>query len=80
MRNDFIPELSLTLEEPVASAQLIVNLRAEADPETLRDAVRETANGFSGEIEGLNARLEHLEYFRPGKPEPTHRDLATGEK
>ena len=25
---------------------------------------------------GLTAQLEHLESFRPGKPEPTHRDIA----
>ena len=40
VRSDFVPELSLTIEEPVASGQLIVNLRAEADPETMNGSGR----------------------------------------
>jgi G3E family GTPase len=76
VRNDFVPELSLTLEEAVESAQVIVNLRAEADPESLRAAVQAAAEALPETMPGLNARLDHLEHFKPGKPEPTHRDLA----
>jgi G3E family GTPase len=72
VRSDFVPELSLRLEEPIRSGQLIVNCRAEAAPVTIRDAVREAASSLAGT--GVNAQLEHLEYFRPGKPQPTHRD------
>ena len=32
VRNDFVPELSLELEDRVQSGQLIINLRAEAAP------------------------------------------------
>ena len=42
MRNDFVPELSADLDAPIESGQLIINLRAEGDPEALRAAV-ETA-------------------------------------
>jgi hypothetical protein len=35
VRNDFVPELSQSLPEKMRSGQLIVNLRAEADPERL---------------------------------------------
>jgi G3E family GTPase len=73
VRNDFVPELSYRLEQPVASGQLILNLRAEAAPDVLGDAVR---GGLAAAAEGvptLRATLDHLEHFRPGKPTPTHR-------
>jgi hypothetical protein len=78
VRSDFVPELSLKLEAPVKCGQLIINCRAEAAPELLRDAVRSAVSRLSTTFEGLSAQLEHLEYFRPGKPTPTHRvtDLA----
>jgi G3E family GTPase len=75
VRTDFVPELSLTIEEPVESGQLIINCRAEAAPEALRDAVRETIAAL--ERPAISAQLEHLEFFRPGKPQPTHRDAVT---
>ena len=75
VRNDFVPELSADLETPIESGQLIINLRAEGDPETLRAAVETALATAPAE---LSATLDHLEHFRPGKPEPTHRvtDLA----
>ncbi len=76
VRSDFVPELSLRLEEPVLSAQLILNLRAEASPEALRDAVRAAVRELPASFAALRAQLDHLEFFRPGKPEPTHRDAV----
>ena len=75
VRNDFVPELSADLDAPIESGQLIINLRAEGDPETLRTAVEAALATAPAE---LAATLDHLEHFRPGKPEPTHRvtDLA----
>ena len=70
VRNDFVPELSADLTGPIESGQLIINLRAEGDPDTLRAAV-ETA--IDNGPDKLTAKLDHLEHFRPGKPEPTHR-------
>jgi len=70
VRNDFVPELSSDLDEPIKSGQLIINLRAEGDPDTLRAAVE---TGIANVPAGLTATLDHLEHFRPGKPEPTHR-------
>ncbi len=55
------------------SGQLVVNLRAEAAPEVLRDSVRSAVSGLAEHFGGLASRLEHMEYFRPGKPQPTHR-------
>jgi len=76
VRSDFVPELSLTIEEPVASGQLIVNLRAEADPEAMRAAISESIAAIEERTNGLRAQLDHIEFFRPGKPQPTHRDLV----
>ena len=74
VRSDFVPELSLRLEEPVTSGQLIINCRAEIAPELIRDAVQMSVAELNAH--GPRARLEHLEFFRPGKPEPTHRDVV----
>jgi G3E family GTPase len=76
VRNDYVPEVSLALEEPVRSGQLVVNLRAEAAPEVLRDSVLSSVAGLAEHSGGLAVRLEHLEHFRPGKPQPTHRLTA----
>ena len=73
VRNDFVPELSYHLEAPVKSGQLIVNLRAEAPPDVLGTAVREGLSAAAGQFPKLQATLDHLEHFRPGKPTPTHR-------
>ena len=73
VRSDFVPELGMRLDAPVSGGQLIVNLRAEAAPEALRDAVRTAVESLGGQFAGLRAQLEHLEFFRPGKPQPTHR-------
>ena len=73
VRNDSVPELSLALEEAVESGQLIVNLRAEAPPELLRQAVEGALRALAARFAGLQAVLEHVEQFRPGKPVPTHR-------
>ena len=74
VRSDFVPELSLRLEEPIDSAQVILNCRAEASPEAIRDALNEAVAAI--QRDGVTAKVEHLEFFRPGKPEPTHRDLV----
>ncbi len=76
VRSDFVPELSLRLEAPVTAGQLIINCRAEADPDMIREAVRAAVAGLPSHFPGLTPQLDHLESFRPGKPQPTHRDTA----
>jgi Ni2+-binding GTPase involved in maturation of urease and hydrogenase len=72
-RSDGSPESSHTLQDHLESGELIVNLRAEADPEVLKTAavgvLEEQATAF-----GLEHDVEHIEAFRPGRPVPTHRD------
>ena len=78
VRNDFVPELAIRLEHPAGGGQLIVNLRAESDPETLAEVLKQGLLEASQAMAGLEATLEHLEFFKPGKPVPTHRVEALG--
>lgn len=72
VRQDYIPELSQRLADPLRSGELLVNLRAEAPPEELRAAL-EAALEEVGRSHGLKIITEHMESFRPGQPTPTHR-------
>ncbi len=74
VRSDYVPELGITLDEPSASGQLIINLRAEADPALLSHAVTAALRETAASHPGLTLALEHHEHFRPGRPTPTHRD------
>ena len=76
VRSDFVPELSVELPEPVDSGQLIVNIRAESDPDDLYRLVSEALTTLARNHPGFLARLEHEEHFRPGEPRPTHRLAA----
>lgn len=76
VRNDFVPELSQELPDSIRSGQLIINCRAEADPDTLLASVRRALSDIAPQFPGLALQLEHSEHFRPGKPQPTHRDTA----
>lgn len=72
VRNDFVPELGMQLEEPLAEGQLMINLRAEATPSLLESAVR-TGLAVTAAAFAAIWKLHDLEHFRPGKPVPTHR-------
>lgn len=64
---DLVPELAERLSAPVRQGQLVVNLRAEAEPEILSAALEEEV------AHHRELHLEHLERFAPGQPQPTHR-------
>ncbi len=74
VRSDRDPEASHTLDDEVDAGELILNLRAEADPEELADIV--TAAIEALRATGVTVEVEHLERFRPGRPVPTHRLMA----
>ena len=65
-------ELSHALQDLLGSAVLLLNLRAEADPECLKAAALASLAGVS-EPQGVTCNVEHVEAFRPGRPVPTHR-------
>lgn len=73
VRNDYVPELSQTLSDPIQSGQLIVNIRAETSPDVLREALETALKTCRQRNSHIACQLEHLEHFRPGKPQPTHR-------
>ncbi len=72
------PDLRESLLDRVAGGELVINLRAEADPEFLRAAVESALSSLEeSSAEGLRTTVEHLERLRPGRPVPTHRMAAT---
>jgi len=73
VRNDYVAELSQELQDSLEAGQLILNIRAEVAPEILRNAVKESLDHCAVENPSIRATLEHLEFFQPGKPQPTHR-------
>jgi G3E family GTPase len=70
VRSDGEPDLRESLLDKVDGGALIVNLRAEADPERLKSAVEASISALSG---GLRAKMEHMDRFRPARPQPVHR-------
>lgn len=72
VRNQSAFELSHHLAEAIEEGSLLVNLRAEGDPEVLRLMVEDVLVKIAA-VEEISARVEHFEAFRPGRPQPTHR-------
>jgi G3E family GTPase len=75
VRTDGRAESPHHLAEEVTTGELIVNLRAEGDPETLK-AMALAGLQETGRSMQVTVSIEHIEHFRPGRPEPTHR-MAT---
>ena len=74
VREENEPEMSHALAGPVTRGELILNLRAEADPEVLHRVVTQVlADVIRGRAPGWDYAVDHEEHFRPGKPTPTHR-------
>ena len=75
VRSDVQPELTWRLEAPISGGELLINLRAEADPDVLHETVAAAWQSVA-KAHGLTYDQQHLEAFRPGKPQPTHRLTA----
>lgn len=60
------------LQGPIDAGELILNLRAEGDPDILRREAMSALTDLAAEL-GLDVAIEHIEDFRPGRPVPTHR-------
>jgi len=68
-RTDAQPEATHSLASPLDRGTLIVNLRAETDPDVLKAEVNRAVASL-GNIKG---EVSVLASFRPGRPTPTHR-------
>ena len=71
VRSDGEPDLRESILDRVEGGMLVINLRAEADPEFLKSAIERVLAGLA--TNGIHATVEHLEHFRPARPQPTHR-------
>ena len=71
-------ELSHLLPDPIEEGTLLLNLRAEADPETLHQALQHALRETAQQQLGLRVEVVHTAHFRPGQPEPTHRYASVG--
>ena len=63
------------LDAPLSRGTLLINLRAEADPERLRTAVEAAMAARSG----ITFKQADQAAFRPGRPVPTHRVTSPGQ-
>src|SRR5262249_18502777 len=73
VRGDGKPESIHRLQDDTDAGELLVNLRAEAEPDLLKLAVLAAMADLAPAV---NVKIEHTEAFRPGKPQPTYR-MAT---
>ncbi|NNE91070.1 MAG: cobalamin biosynthesis protein P47K [Verrucomicrobiales bacterium] len=73
VRGDSEPEQSHHLLDPLDDGELLLNIRAETDPDTLESAARKALQAEIVEARGLKMEISHAEHFRPGMPKPTHR-------
>jgi G3E family GTPase len=75
VRTDGRAESLHRLADELTDGELIVNLRAESDPEQLNAAALAGLEEAASEM-SISVTVEHSEHFKPGRPEPTHR-MAT---
>jgi Ni2+-binding GTPase involved in maturation of urease and hydrogenase len=76
VRNDGAPDLRESLLDRVSGGSLILNLRAEADPDFLEKSARQSLEFLGG---GIGWTIEHSEHFRPARPTPVHRMIGPEE-
>jgi hypothetical protein len=72
VRTDSRSESMHQLAAELTDGELIVNLRAEGDPDELRAVALAGLEHTAREM-AVAAAVEHIEHFRPGRPDPTHR-------
>ena len=69
-------EFSHRLTEPLEDGEILLNMRAEASPDVLKNASITSLEEILALQLGLDYNISHLEHFRPGQPVPTYRVTA----
>jgi G3E family GTPase len=72
VRTDTRPELPHRLSEEVTQGEMLLNLRAEGNPDTLKAIAMAGLDAIRQEL-SLSLSVDHIEHFRPARPQPTHR-------
>lgn len=75
VRTDTLPDAPFQLADALTEGEMIINLRAEGDPDALKYVVNATLAEALNDA-GIAGSVEHIEHFRPGRPVPTHRMAA----
>lgn len=73
VREDSPSELSHRLADLLERGELIINLRAEADPDLLKSISVASVDAIVARRANLESSPHHEAAFRPGRPTPTHR-------
>lgn len=69
-------ELSLASNCQITNADIVINARVATDPTELEQMVRSQIESMAAKLGGA-ARIDTMQSFRPGRPVPTHRILAS---
>lgn len=72
VRDDFSVEQSHRLQEPLSEGTLLLNFRAEASPELMRNLADSSLRALLAQLR-LTGQEVLVEAFRPSRPNPTHR-------
>lgn len=72
VRTDGRADTPYRLAEDLSGGELILNLRAEGDPEDLKSFAIAALEDVARDLQVVTTTT-HIEHFRPGRPRPTHR-------
>jgi Fe2+ transport system protein B len=67
-----VPVLSIGSGEMTLSADLVINARVAAEPDSLTETIQTTLHDLCSEF-GIQYVMNTLQCFKPGRPVPTHR-------
>ena len=70
------PMLSLASEAAATQIHMVINARVALDPDQLAEIVRQVITDISA-TESVDHNIAAIQFFRPGRPVPTHRIAAS---
>jgi G3E family GTPase len=73
VRGDSLPFMAHSLAADLCCGELIVNLRAEGDPDLFHSIVTRSLQDAAASESRMEITFQHSEHFRPAKPVPTYR-------